>query len=70
MTAIGIPHLVTAYPLKWEFKRLEGVRRILRKINELEACLESLIYLDHQNPAMVELFTGYILGNRSKLVTI
>lgn len=56
-----------AHPLKWQFKRLERVQRILRKINELEAHLESLICLDHQNPAMDELFTVYILGEQIKI---
>lgn len=67
VTAIGVPHLVMAHPLKWEFKRLERVQRKLRKINELETCLESLIYLDHQKPAMGEMFTDYVLGEQIKI---
>jgi len=55
------------YPLKWKFKRLERVQRILRKINELEADIESLIYLEHQNPALSELFTVCILGEHIKI---
>lgn len=66
VTDIGVSHHGMAPPLRWDFFRRGEVQRTWRKINELEACLESLIYLDQPKNGY-ELFTVYILKEQIKI---